>query len=83
MDCVDFKNMGMTTLVERQRTYSNMQLIGAHAFHFYNENSSVTAISVLSAQGVDNRYICSVSRHKNPGSLEPYCPGPDDEKRFL
>ena len=26
--------------------------------------------------------MCSVSRHKNPGSLKPYCPGPDDEKRF-
>ena len=42
----------------------------------------VTAISVLSAQGVEDRDICSVFRHKNPGSLKPYCPGPDDEKRF-
>ena len=49
---------------------------------YTNHYLRVTAISVLSAQGVEDRDICSVSRHKNPGRLKPYCPGPDDEKRF-
>ena len=49
---------------------------------YTNHCLRVTAIRVLTAQGVEDRDICNVCRLKNPGSLKPYCSGRGDEKRF-
>ena len=71
--------IGKNTLATMMKTISEAAGLSKK---YTNHCLRVTAISVLSAQGVEDRDICSVSRHKNPGSLKPYCPGPDDEKRF-